>query len=207
MEFLLRIVLFVAKITGIRFLLRIVVSFVGKKILNDEERNFSDEAKSLILKQFADTDEDFTFINALVAPGIFIDQNENPIVSEELKSSEIDYGWKKDSLGKWIKGKVQTFTQKVSDRFVIKMLGQDDLMNNNFDFAEQLTMEVMKGKFLFPPTDLDYISDRKEATKIMNELGLSEGKAMPVTYNTDFNMETDESFSRIFFYGIGCVLL
>ena len=55
---------------------------------------------------------------------------------------------------------------------------------------------------------VDYVcKDRKVVARIMDDLQLSVGKAMPDTYNTDFNMETDESFSRIFFYGIGCVLL
>lgn len=34
-----------------------------------------------------------------------------------------------------------------------------------------------------------------------------QGEGLPVTYNTDFNMHTDESFSRIFFHGIAAPLM
>lgn len=37
----------------------------------------------------------------------------------------------------------------------------------------------------------------------MKDLKLVAGEAFPMTYNSDFNMQTDESFSRIFFHGNG----
>ena len=43
--------------------------------------------------------------------------------------------------------------------------------------------------------------------KLLRELKYVEGQAFPVSYSKDFNLRTDESFSRMFFFGIAAPLL
>jgi len=43
------------------------------------------------------------------------------------------------------------------------------------------------------------LENDKVALALCEDLKLIPGQALPSTYNTDFNMITDESFSRIFF--------
>lgn len=50
-------------------------------------------------------------------------------------------------------------------------------------------------------------SDKAQAHRISDDLEFVQGEALPLSYNTDFNMETDESFSRIFFHGIAAPLI
>lgn len=65
----------------------------------------------------------------------------------------------------------------------------------------ELLGRAMRNRFN-PPLVED--SDKKlegedQAAALLNNLKLSEGRALPKTYTTDFNMKTGESFSRIFF--------
>ena len=46
-----------------------------------------------------------------------------------------------------------------------------------------------------------------QAERMSKDLKFVPGEALPVTYNSDFNMKTDESFSRIFFNGIAAPLI
>ena len=46
-----------------------------------------------------------------------------------------------------------------------------------------------------------------ESYRLLKELNLNEGKGMPKSYNSNFDLQSDESFSRMFFYGIGAPLL
>jgi len=194
------------KVTGCHSCLQCTISGVGKKLLDDDERDFSEETKSILREEMSE--DNYSFVMPLVAPGDFIKANENPPKSNDVKTSEVNYGWKKGSSGKWKKVDVRKFKQNISSRFKIVILDEGDLLNDRFTLVERLTQDVLKTKYIFPMNDLDYVcKDRKVVAKIMDDLQLSVGKAMPDSYNSDFNMETDESFSRIFFYGIGCVLL
>ncbi len=176
---------------------------LSKIPLKDKDRNFSDDTKGVLSKL-----DDYSLLLSLFFPPALIKGNENPKTSDLVKTSEVDQGWKKDGNGKWIKVKIKAFTKKISERFEIRMLGEDDLQNDTFSCIERLVLGALKSDFFFSLKDMDYVcKDREEASKIMEELLLVEGKALPKSYNSDFDMETDDSFSRIFFYGIGCVLL
>ena len=194
------------KVTACHSCLQCLISGQGKKLLDDDERDFSDDTRRILGEEISE--DNYSLILPLTGPGEFIKQNESPPQSDDVKTSEVNYGWKKDSSGKWKKVDVRKFKQKISSRFQIVILDESDLLNDRFTFVERISQNALKTKFIFPMNDLDYVcKDRKVVARIMDDLQLSVGKAMPDTYNTDFNMETDESFSRIFFYGIGCVLL
>eukprot|EP00957_Ditylum_brightwellii_P060748 4612443-Ditylum_brightwellii.AAC.1 len=67
---------------------------------------------------------------------------------------------------------------------------------------------VIKHEKLFPLQDSTFVfSDTAQSLGVMGEMGFYKGGALPVSYNTDFNMQTDESFSRIFFHGIAAPLV
>ena len=56
---------------------------------------------------------------------------------------------------------------------------------------------------IYPLVDnIKFLKDNESAYKIMKQLNFVKGEgigALPEIYNKHFNMETDESFSRIFF--------
>lgn len=60
----------------------------------------------------------------------------------------------------------------------------------------------------FPLSDriVNGLSD-EESSRLLKDLYLDEGRGMPKSYNKDFDLQSDESFSRMFFYGIGAPLL
>jgi hypothetical protein len=66
---------------------------------------------------------------------------------------------------------------------------------------------ALKNRIFFPLDDTDIEVSDEDAAVLMNDLKMAEGQANFETYNTDFNMSTDESFSRIFFYGMGSALI
>ena len=101
------------------------------------------------------------------------------------------------------KKEVKEYKHEVSPSFTTYLLGQDDLFTNYTCF-EQCIGEFLRNKFLFPITDTAIYTD---SDGILTDLRIGEGQAQPTSYNTDFNMQTDESFSRIFFYGMGATLL
>ena len=183
--------------------LQCCISGVGKKILEDDDRDFHSETKRILENHMGK--DNYTLVLPLFAPKTYVDHV--PDESDVVKTSELDYGWKKHGDG-WKKKGFRVFNQKVSKLLTISIPDESDLLNDKFTIIERLALDALGTKFIFPMNDLDYVcKDREVVTRIMKELLLCEGKAMPTTYNTDFNMETDDSFARIFFLGIGCVLL
>lgn len=75
-------------------------------------------------------------------------------------------------------------------------------------FELDLAAEAISNDVLFPLQDSTVtFGDEAQALRIAADLKFVKGEALPLTYNTDFNMKTDESFSRIFFHGIGAPLM
>jgi hypothetical protein len=154
-------------------------------------------------------DDSVTIISVLTQPAAFIEENQDPKTDIDVKTEDINLGWEKtgDEFGDWKKGRVRQINHRISRNFSTTILGEDDLFTK-YTFIEKLTGIALRNRFILPLDDSDkQLDGDKQAAALLKDLKLTEGQALPETYNTDFNMNTDESFSRIFFYGMGSVLL
>ncbi len=136
-----------------------------------------------------------------------------------LKTERLNLGWKKKKIGGgWEKAKiVSQRSREICDLWTTDILTTTDLAgakDESIFEAElgQLSATVGKGStqldIFAVVRDSDFtFSDDAQASRIMSDLKFVPGVAYPVTYNTDFNMKTDESFSRVFFHGIGAPLM
>jgi hypothetical protein len=148
-------------------------------------------------------------ITVLTGPKLFYERVQNPLTDADIKTENIDLGWEKTGSGfdDWKKDHVRKIDHKISDDFHTTILGSDDNFGD-YTFMEKLTGKALRNRCILPLEDSAVmLKDDELAERFLNDLLLEQGKALPVTYNTDFNMKTDESFSRIFFYGMGSVLL
>lgn len=133
----------------------------------------------------------------------------------DLKTDQVNVGWTK--IGpKWIKKFVPDQDEKLSDKFTTTILLQDDMSDDETSRFEaiknqkqlEIAGKVITSEFLLPIDDSVVIfGDQAQADRIARDLKFVQGKALPLSYNTDFNMNTDESFSRIFFHGIAAPLI
>ena len=172
--------------------------------LNDSELK---PATKTILKEINDS---VIILGVLTSPDELIAQNEKPLVDTDIVTEKIDLGWIKtgDGFDEWEpSNNVMQISHNISPNFSTVILGEDDMFSK-YTCGEKLLGRVLRNRCLLPLDDSDiFLEGNEEAAALLKDLKLEQGKAFPVTYNTDFNMETDESFSRIFFYGMGCVLL
>lgn len=147
-----------------------------------------------------------TIITAL--PEELMGRNKNPPTDDRVRTKDVDLGWKKTGNGfnDWKQSRTKKILHNVSPNLSVDILEEDDLFTK-YTFIEKFTGRALRNKLLFPLEDSTIYVSSEEAASIAEDLQLVEGQAQPVTYTTDFNMLTDESFSRIFFYGMGAVLL
>jgi len=136
--------------------------------------------------------------------------NSNPKTEDDVCTSETDLGWKKtgDGFGDWERVHVRQIEHQVSDNNKATILDECEFLGQ-YTCIESITGKALRSTFLFPMVDsTKEIASDGEAKTLMKELELAQGTTAPLSYNTQlFDMQTDESFSRIFFYGIGCPLL
>lgn len=150
-----------------------------------------------------------TISSILQAPSDFVKRVQNPPLDTDIKTEEIDLGWVKtgSTFDSWRPGRVRQITHDVSRNFSTVILGEDDNFGK-YTFMEKILGKAMRNRLFFPMEDSDVIlKDDSLAERVLGDLKLEQGLALPITYTNDFNMQTDESFSRIFFYGMGSVLL
>jgi len=98
----------------------------------------------------------------------------------------------------------------VSENFHCVTLKEDDIFGKASIFQKMKGIAQSKiANTFFPQTDkTHYVDDLEEVSKLLEELKLAQGQAIPESYNEQsFDMQSDDSFSRIFFYGIGAPLL
>ena len=174
---------------------------------NVDSLDLTDETKELLLELKCS----MSIIALTTQPDSFIRKNKNPYLDTELTTEKIDLGWKKtgDGFADWEAdgNSVNQLTHNVSDNFSTDILGEDDVFSQ-YTWVEKIVGKATRNRFLLPLDDSGVMfEDDKQAARFLKDLKLEEGKAFPINYNTDFNMLTDESFSRIFFYGMGAVLL
>jgi len=139
-----------------------------------------------------------------------IEKNKNPKKAEDIKTSKIDLAWKKtgENFDDWKKVAVKQLTKYVTPDLSIKILGEDDLLGE-YTCTDSLIGKGMRSTTLFPMKDpIVYFDSEEDAAAFMKETELAQGMANPLSYNEQvFDMVSDASFSRIFFFGIGCPLV
>ncbi|CAJ1955964.1 unnamed protein product [Cylindrotheca closterium] len=174
----------------------------------DEETELTDESKKILSQKVGE--DSFVLILSLKGPAAIIESNENAPTDADVMTEEVDLGWKKigDNFDDpWIKIPIiPKVTKKISKEFTIEILAEDDMMTK-FSLKERIKAKVYTSRVIFPLTDLDVSIGDETAKVLLDDLDYSPGKALPVSYTSDFDMLSDESFSRIFFAGMGCVLL
>jgi len=170
-----------------------------------DKADIKDETKKT-LQRIKDS---ITVFAVLTTPESFYESVQNPLTDADVKTEEIDLGWKKTGAGfdDWKTDHVKQIDHTISPNFSTTILGADDLFGD-YTCMEKLIGKALRNRCILPLEDsAEMLKDDELAERFFNDLLLEEGKALPVTYNTDFNMKTDESFSRLFFYGMGAVLL
>jgi hypothetical protein len=167
-----------------------------------KENDVSSESESLLLEA-CDT---LTLVTVATQPQAFIEQSENSPTDADVFTNEVDLGWKKYGSGfgaDWRKIHLKELRRKVSPNFSTSVLGEDDMFSKYTCF-EKIIGEAIRNTVIFPMIDSATHTDSDE---VLRAVKLAEGQAQPSSYNTDFDMQSDESFSRIFFFGMGATLL
>lgn len=178
----------------------IVIKRTVQKIKKDND--ISTKTEGLLL-QACDL---LTITTVASKPQQLIDMNKDPLTDTDIETHEVDLGWRK--IGRnygspWIKVSVKDYHHQISPHFSADILGEDDLFTK-YTFFEKFIGAALRNTLLFPMKDTVVYTDSDE---ILRDVKLGEGQAQPKSYNTNFDMQSDESFSRIFFYGMGATLL
>lgn len=182
----------------------VIDGLIGNKV--DESSDLSEESKKVLDKI---GDHSVTLLAVTTGPAAFIAANKDAKKHTDLKTEDANLGWIKtgDGFGDWKQGRVRKIRHKVSDKFSTVILDEDDFFTR-YTFMEKLSGRARRNRLLFSLEDSAvYFDSDEQSEALMKDLKLVEGQAMPETYNTDFTMDTDESFARIFFNGMGATLL
>lgn len=163
-------------------------------------KGLSPETRS-VLKQM----DPLTLLALKILPPSLIESNLNHTTNEDITTEEVDLGWRKNGkdFDAWEKrNDLKLFNRNVSSEFKTSFLGEDDFFGK-FTCIDNLTQKGMRSTFLFPMKDKILLAESiDQAQRIAEDLELVEGKALPKSYHSDFDMLSDESFSRTFFYSI-----
>jgi len=176
---------------------------IKRNIILAQLKDISPQTRSALRKL-----DPLTVLAVSIFPPNCIAQNENPKTNADLTTKEVDLGWVKvgEGFSDWKKTRQREFRKKVSPEFSSRVLHDDDFFGE-YKCLEKLTFGGMKSTLLFPMKDSAVFITAEEAQLIAKDLDLVEGKALPVSYDTHFDMLSDESFSRIFFYSLGAPLI
>lgn len=144
-----------------------------------------------------------------VLPPDLIKKNLDPWTNEDIETEHIDLGWKKTGPGfaDWKKVHTTRIPKRVSPKFSTCVLTEDEFFGK-YTCIDSVINKGMSSTCLLPMIDKTVFFDSPEhAARFAKDLDLVGGKALPETYNSDFDMLSDESFSRIFFYSLGAPLV
>lgn len=191
------------------------VDFLAEKFAVDKDPNLSLETKLFL----GEVDCALTKAVATMAGPKFVGEIADGGEGDDtwLKSEEVTMGWIK--VGPvYKKSHTPLFPLKISPKFQTSMLNRADIRENDtlenvIDGSKQrLVLELARlavtSDVIFPLDDSTIaFGDEAQALRIANDLLFAQGKALPLSFNTDFNMKTDKSFSRIFFHGIAAPLM
>jgi len=167
----------------------------------DKNENYSRETK-LILKELECAQ---TIITAEQAKGF--EGNLSVGTNLDLCTENVTAGWTKVAL-QWKKTEADADDLYVCPEWTTSILKEDDMTDNELTRAKLIVRKIFLSDTEFPIEDSDFCyADIAQAERVLNDLRLRPGQGFPATYNTDFNMQTDESFSRIFFHGMCAPLI
>lgn len=175
--------------------------------------------KSMVLSTFKDISPEtkkylrqmdaLTLVGSKVLPPDLIKKNLNPYTNEDVETEDIDIGWKQIGPGfhDWRKVHTKKFLRQVSPKFTTYVLSEDEFFGK-YTFIDSATNKGMSSTCLLPMIDKTvFLAKPEDALRIAQDLELVEGRALPESYNSDFDMLSDESFSRTFFYSIFASLI
>eukprot|EP00978_Attheya_sp_CCMP212_P002945 scaffold6057_cov66-Attheya_sp.AAC.5 len=150
--------------------------------------------------------DEFTRILVATVPPDIISDKENA-KDTYLVSSMVDLGWKRTGSGftDWKPERVKETVIRIPEDVKIPILTEDDVFGevNGFIF------DVLTSHRLFPLKDTTFVATDEEAKMLRAELLLAPTpeQACPVPYTVWDELSSDEAMSRLFFYGLGSVLM
>jgi hypothetical protein len=172
-------------------------------ILATYPRDISSSTRRALRKQ-----DPLTLLGCKAFPQNIIGRNQEATTNADIDSDEVNLGWKKVGKGfeDWKKSEVKEMYEEVSPSFSTKILRRDDF-TGKYTLLDSTINNGMRSSFLFPMKDTGEYISIEDAEQMSKDLDLVEGLALPKSYNTGFDMRSDESFSRIFFYSLGAPLI
>ena len=143
-------------------------------------------------------------IGAVLFPKIVMYESEHAPTHEDVQTTKQTLGWESHEKSDLPK----TISRRVTRSLVVELLKISDMNGFEYKWWMWLLGRVIRSKSVLPKKDLHYVEHDEEIVKnLLTDIDLVEGKAISKSYNKNFDMQSDESFSRIFFYSIGSVLL
>jgi len=154
-----------------------------------------------------------TYTKFMIKPitdGILRDK-EKPFADSDIKTEDIDLGWKKAGAGflDWKKKTVKVTKHKISKFLSVDIISEDDTFGK-LGFSTSIFFRILRCSCLFPlndKPDLKFESNFDAQQMLENlRITMGEGGIFPESYNSWDEMTSDKSLTRIFFYGMGAML-
>lgn len=188
----------------------------------DDLLDISDTTRSVL----SDLNTYITVALAGLGPS-FINSEER--TDEEIKTENVDLGWIEDedadNIYGWspkpIAGEDPTDgsddravlvvkSRTVSDGFSYKIINQDDLTGDQS--GSEVAEFLINERFVPLRDNFGFITDEETLTTVQEDLrleplGIENGYFLPIPYHEWEEMASDEAISRLFWYGIGTVLI
>jgi hypothetical protein len=163
-----------------------------------------DDTDQWVVQLMAQMDK-YTNLIMTVVPSVLAPKKESGPSDDDVKTDEEEVGWTKIGNGfhDWERVSVPTVSIRASKQ-TYEILKVDDYFGD-YTFMDEVKGYVIGGEYSFPLEDKIRFPAEFEMENIMEQTVLK--KALPNSYTDKFDMLSDESFSRMFFYGIGAVLL
>ncbi|GAB5368252.1 hypothetical protein AAMO2058_001303100 [Amorphochlora amoebiformis] len=142
-------------------------------------------------------------INKFPAKVIEANHNKKGGVHTDLSKASTTHGWKETKKG-WVKkkAKVQAIIKiGKGDSFKFPIL--EDAHFGKTKFSERLIRKLIRFETLFPLQDTYIDVSPAAVDKLLVDLKLAPGMAMPRARHDFAEMESNSSMSRLFFYGPG----
>lgn len=165
----------------------------------------SEDSKKVLLKM-----DPFTAMMMRTFPSNISSSNVDPPTDETVKTEEASLGWERTGSGfsDWKQKKARERTMKLTKSLKIEIIRDDDFTGDR-EKSKDILASVLRWRYIFPVDDKEdvFFASNAEAETCLKDLRMSMGEGLPETYNSWEDMTTDESLTRIFFYGMGVVVL
>lgn len=178
-----------------------------------EKVNLSRSSKNISMKLDC---PHIAFICSMMPPNIIlagVDIKENHTEEDFTdKDERFDLGWIKtgEEYHDWKKGFIPAEIVEVSNNLTIKRIRQDAIFGPPA-LKKEVVNEIITSSFLFPVKDkIVNFDSMEEVVQLLKDVklnGTESGGACPEPYGNWGDKSSDEHFSRLFFHGIGALLL